>query len=583
MHPESQEYLNRLKDKLAQVSSVGRLSHWLEKHTTIFGKPYSFDGHEFQRDIIDCTHPNAVIIKPSQVGLSEMSARLVLGFLAVESSAVSIYTLPTVHEALRFAKSRIDPVIEGSKYLSSVMGSGGDSASFKQIGTSQLFMAGTHGKALISIPTDLLVNDEVDFSSAEAITTAESRLSHSRMHNKELNLRGIRRKFSTPTVTGFGVSALYNASDMRKRLCKCKSCSEWFWPNFLFDVVVDGFDRLMNELTYSDAQDLEERGLLSTARIICPKCHQVVTQANLRPDYREWVAENTKVKHLVGFQVSPFDLPDYHTPESLLRKRLEFGEHEGHFRNFTLGLPHDSSSNSVEVDAVSRNMELPPVFPEQGASGCVAGLDIGRVSWLTIGRKIGKEIHILWVEQIRVNKDTNDDNLFRTVLERFKQFGVIRAVIDAQPFFDTVIRIQAQFPEMVVLPCMYTLRDSKLPAYEISENELQVKANRTKVLDLFVKKVNTNQFKFSKLPEMSVVSQHLQGMKRTERTDEKGKLIEEWVKVSSEHYFHSLSYLNMAATMVEEGSYINFAPLPSIREAIVGKDHQTEHKTIGII
>ena len=173
-------------------------------------------------------------------------------FLAVESSSVSIYTLPTVHEALRFAKSRIDPVIEGSKYLSSIMGSGGDSASFKQIGSSQLFMAGTHGKALISIPTDLLVCDELDFSSAEAVTTAESRLSHSRIHNAELDIRGIRRKFSTPTVTGFGVSALYNISDKRKRLCKCKSCSEWFWPDFLFDVVVDGFDRQMVEITHSD-------------------------------------------------------------------------------------------------------------------------------------------------------------------------------------------------------------------------------------------------------------------------------------------------------------------------------------------
>lgn len=577
------EFINRVKDQVAQTSSVGRLSTWLESHTSIFGKPYSFNGHEFQKDIIDCKHPNACIIKPSQVGLSEMSARLVLAFLAVETSSVSIYTLPTVHEALRFAKSRIDPVIEGSKYLSGIMGAGGDSASFKQIGSSQLFMAGTHGKALISIPTDLLVNDEVDFSSAEAITTAESRLSHSRIHDEELDIRGIRRKFSTPTVTGFGISALFNMSDRRYRLVKCKHCGKWFWPNFLFDVVVSGFDKQMDELTYSDVQDLDERGLINTAKLLCPSCHGVVTKANLYPEYREWVKEYPNVKHLAGFQVSPFDLPNYHSPESILRKRLEFGEHEGHFRNFTLGLPHDSSSNSVDVDAVSRNMELFPVYPEQGARCCVAGLDIGRVSWLTIGRKVGREVHIIWVEQIRVHKDMDIDNLFKTVTARFRQFGVIRAVIDAQPFFDTVIRIQAQFPEMLVLPCMYTLRDTKLPAYEISENELQVKANRTKVIDLLVKKVNSNQYKFAKLPEMSVVSQHLQGMKRTERTDEKGKLIEEWVKVGPDHYFHSLSYLNMAATMVETGEYMNFAPLPVIGEVFIGAEHAVAHKPIGII
>ena len=567
---QSAEFLSRLRDKAAQTSSIGRLSTWLEKNTTIFGKSYSFVGHEFQKEIIDCKHPNAVIIKPSQVGLSEMTARFVLAFLAVESSSVSIYTLPTVHEALRFAKSRIDPVIEGSKYLSSVMGSGGDSASFKQVGSSQLFMAGTHGKALISIPTDLLVVDELDFSSSEAIATAESRLSHSRFKDEELNIRGIRRKFSTPTVTGIGVSALYNNSDQRKRLVKCKHCAEHFWPNFLFNVVVDGFDRAMDELTLSDVQDLDERGLLASARLLCPSCHKVVTQENLQPSYREWVAEFPSVKHLAGFQVSPFDLPEFHTPESIMRKRLEFGEHEGHFRNFTLGLPYDSSSNSVEADAVSRNTEIATVFPESAnIGGCIAGLDIGRTSWLTIGKKVGKETHIVWVEQIRVN----DDNLFTTVVNRFKQFSVVRAVIDAQPFFDTVLRIQAQFPELLVLPCMYTLRDTKLPAYLINENEQQVNANRTKVLDLFVKKMNTDQFKFARMSEMGLVAQHLQGMKRVEKSDDKGKLVEEWQKCGPDHYFHSLSYLNMAATMVETGEYINFAPSVKIKQAYPGKHY----------
>ena len=574
MNSMSREYLNRIKDRVALTSSVGRLSAWLESHTTIFSKPYSFVGHEFQKEIIDCKHPNAVIIKPSQVGLSEMSARLVLGFLAVESNSVAIYTLPTVHEALRFAKSRIDPVIEGSKYLSSVMGSGGDSASFKQIGSSQLFMAGTHGKSLISIPTDLLITDELDFSSAEAVATAESRLSHSRFIYPELQLRGIRRKFSTPTVSGIGVSALYNQSDRKKRLVKCQHCAEWFWPNFLFNVVVDGFDRAMDELTLSDVQDLDERGLLSTARLICPSCHNTITQDNLRPQHREWVAEFPSVRHLSGFQVSPFDLPDYHSPESIMRKRLEFGEHEGHFRNFTLGIPYDSSTNSIEPTAVARNTSINPVFPESAnIGGCVAGLDIGRTSWLTIGKKVGNEIHVLWAEQIRVGTGESEDNLFNLVVKRFRQFRVIKAVIDSQPFFDTVLRIQAQFPELLVLPCMYTLRDTKLPAYVVNENEQQVNANRTKVLDLFVKRVNTNKFKFAQLPEMTLVAQHLQGMKRVEGVNPAGLLTENWIRSSADHYFHALSYLNMASTMVESGDYSNFAPLPSIKECFVGKQY----------
>jgi hypothetical protein len=138
-----------------------------------------------------------------------------LGFVAISPDTVGIYTLPTVHEALRFSKSRIDPVIRGSKYLSSIIVNGNDSSSFKQLGTSQIFMAGTFGKALISIPTDILLCDEVDFSNPEVLVTAESRLSHSRLTNDELDIRGIRRKFSTPTLPQMGISALFEKSDQR--------------------------------------------------------------------------------------------------------------------------------------------------------------------------------------------------------------------------------------------------------------------------------------------------------------------------------------------------------------------------------
>lgn len=341
------EYLSRVKDAVESSSALGRISYWLEKHTRLSGGRYSFKGHEFQRKIIDSEHPNQVVLKPSQTGVSEMTARLCLGFIAVSPDTVSIYTLPTVNEALRFSKSRVDPIIKGSKYLNSIMVSGSDSSSFKQVGSSQLFMAGTFGKALISIPTDLLINDELDFSNPEVIATAESRLSHSRFYNEELDLRGIRRKFSTPTVPNVGVSDLFNKSNKNYRLVKCKHCSHWFHPDFLAHVRVTGYDRTMDEISYSQVNDLETRGLLNTAKLLCEKCHKVITKDNLMPEYRDWVEESPTVKHIEGFCVSPFDLPDYHTPSSLLRKRLEYKEEEGHFRNFTLGVPYSDSSNSI--------------------------------------------------------------------------------------------------------------------------------------------------------------------------------------------------------------------------------------------
>lgn len=581
----SKEFLARLRDTAARTSSLGRLSDWLENNTSLMGAPYSFRGHEYQKAIIDSKSCNQAVIKPSQCGLSELSSRLVLGFLAVQSNSTAMYILPTVSEALRFSKSRIDPIIRDSKYLTSIMGAGNDNAAFKMIGTSQLHMSGSQ-KAVISVATDLLVVDEVDFCDAENLVTAESRLTHSRFKDEELNIRGIRRQLSTPTLVGVGISAMYEQSDKQRRLVKCKHCGEWVDPSFLDNVVVQGFDRSMHEITHMDVIDLDDRGLISTAKLLCSRCHKEITSENLQPEYREWVAEFPSIRHMQGFAVNPLDLPDYHSPSSILRKRLNFAEEQGHFYNFVLGLPHDSSSNSILPSAVRDNTILTQVQPGSSISGCVAGLDIGKTSWLLIGKPVRtngvEELHILWAEQIRVDGN-NVDNLFLTVVERFKQFGVIKAVVDSAPFWDTVIKIQSQFPESLVLPAMYTLTDRNLPAHKVNEKDWLVSVNRTKSLDFFVKQVNTGKVKFADFAENRVIAQHFQGMKRVERADTEGKMTEKWLKISADHFFHAGNYLQIAANMVTSGSYANFAPLPKIHEAFVGAEHEIEHKPIGLI
>ena len=572
------EYLNRIKDAVESASALGRLSKWLSKHTRLAGKPYSFVGHEFQAAIVDETHPNMVVKKPSQVGLSELTARLALGFLAVSPDTVSIYTLPTVNEALRFSKSRIDPVITNSPYLKRLIVPGNDSSSFKQIGSSQLFMAGTFGKALISIPTDLLINDELDFSNPEVIVTAESRLSHSRFFDEKLEIRGIRRKFSTPTVPQVGVSDLFDKSDKRHRLVKCKHCGHWFWPNFLLHVRVDGFDGTMQNITYSDVLRLADRNLMDTARLLCESCHGVIDKANLQPEYREWVAESPESKHVRGYQVSPFDLPEYHTAATLLRKKLEFKEEEGHFRNFSLGLEYADASNSVNPTAVRDNTCLQPVFPDSAnTTGAVLGLDVGKTSWLVIGKQdhVTQELHILWAEQINIRYG-EDDKLYQTVVERILQFNVHKGVCDGMPFTDTILRIRNRFDPGLVMPNMYTLHDRKLPPYIVKPDYSQIDSNRTKTLDMLVRKINNHRVKFASFAELPFVEQHLQGMKRVDRLDDDGAFKSEWVKVGPDHYFHALNYLNMAAEEVEIRYGSTFSPGVGIVKTEVGKRVEKE-------
>lgn len=574
------EYTKQLRDSLDSKSSLGRLSVWIEKHTKHNGSNFSFKEHEYQRDIVDSTHNNVVVIKPSQVGLTECSIRLILSFLSVEAGTVALHLLPTLGEAQKAVKSRFDPIIRGSSYLRSVVHSGSDSSSFKQIADSQLFTGGTFGKAVISIPTDLLSVDEYDFTNTENVSTAESRLTHSRFVDPETGVRGIRRFWSTPTATGAGVDGLYAQSNQKKRLVKCKHCGKWMWPQFLKHTVVSGWDKDILEMDHVDAINLANRGLLATARLLCETCHEVITKDNLGPDYREWVATYPNLTYREGYHVSPFDLPSYHSAESIMRKMIDYRNNYNHFTNFVLGLAYSDASNSILDEMVETYTTIRPVTPDEAESsrisGCVAGLDVGRTSWLIIAKPnyAMKILDIIWVESIRLEGSAEDD-LKVKVLQRLRQYGVIKSVMDSMPYTPSILAIQASMPVGWVLPNFYTLRDTKLPIYVVNEKDNVIASHRTKALNLMAKKVNSGQIRWPMLEEMATVRKHLQGIKRIDRSLDDGTETSDWVKVGEDHYAHAAGYLSLAAELVEV-AHSGWAPMPTIHEVVVGSQSMEE-------
>ena len=126
LNPLAEAYLARLKDSIERASAMGRMSSWLQKNTSLGGVAFSFKDHEFQEEIVDDRHPSMVVKKPSQVGLSELMARMMLGFLAMVRDSVCLYTAPSGPDAQTFIKSRVDPVIRGSRYLRSILVTGSD-------------------------------------------------------------------------------------------------------------------------------------------------------------------------------------------------------------------------------------------------------------------------------------------------------------------------------------------------------------------------------------------------------------------------------------------------------------------------
>lgn len=574
-NPVAREAFNRFERRLLSTSSMDRMSDWMIRSTRLRDQAWSFRDHEYQIMIVDDPAHSLCGIKPSQVGFSEILVRTTLGFLDTHDGATSIYTMPTSREALGFVKARFDPVVEEAPSLKRTLAPGSDSAGFKRFGRSQFHAAGTFGKAIISVPADLLVHDELDFSNPEAVATAESRLSHSRFLCPHTGERGYRRKFSTPTVPKYGVHKEWLASDRKRRLVKCQHCNEWSWPDLLTQGVIEGWDRPITEITYLDVEALEESGSLETARILCPGCGKPISQSNLGPSYREWVAERERPWHS-GYWVSPFDLPSYHTPRTLLLKLKHYKGEIGHWYNFGLGQPYADASNSVVDSVVEANQVVRPIPPEtalsMGVSGCLIGLDVGKTSWILVGYPQGRKLEVIWAERI-ILRGEEGPMLRERVMQLLEAYGVYHGGMDSLPYTDSISAISAVYS--TVYPCMYSLRDTRLPASILNENDGFLAMNRNKTLDQTVAAINSGRVLWpeASFREMATVRAHLQGEKKISPDPDKEKdadAVAEWVKVGENHYLHAMNYLWTAYSNLLEVGGVSVSPPIGFVEADIG-------------
>ncbi len=220
-----------IHNKFDQTQAV----QWITTHTTLQGRRFSFKDHEYQERILQSEAPEKVIRKCSQVGISELSARLALCYSDVMRGFNQIYTLPTHSQAQRFAKTRVDPIIQDSSRLKAKLSKTVDSATTKQLGSNFLYFTGTYGEnTAISVPADHLFHDEVDFSDQEVLGKFNSRLTHSQYKWKT--------SLSTPTVGGFGIDKMFVTSKRHFNFVKCCHCSKYFYPDYMKHVAIPDFD-----------------------------------------------------------------------------------------------------------------------------------------------------------------------------------------------------------------------------------------------------------------------------------------------------------------------------------------------------
>lgn len=542
-------FTDSLKAKIDKTSLVP--SDWICKNFTNPRNdrlPWSFKDHEFQIDIANVpeTKREVAVRKPGQVGLSTLQIRIILAFLVTHDNTKGAYTLPTSAFSREFVASRVDPTIESSPLVSSLVSKDTDNTSMKRIGSSFILFRGTSGTtAAISQDLDLIISDEVDFSDQMVLGSFESRLQHS-----ELKLR---RDFSTPTLPGYGVSAKFDESSQAVRMVKHDSCGHWVEIEFYSDVVLPGFNQGLADFRMEHLAQVDT----NAAWYKCSHCGAAITPGNLAdPDKREWVHKFPD-HFRVGFQVAPWDVPKYNPLSDILSSIRKYSY--GDYVNFRIGLPFESAENSFMLSVVQRNAVVNPVTLQEmlmgGYYNLYIGVDLGKVAHVVVGIGTPTGMDILCAEQVAVSK-LEDVDLGKFLVRLFRAVRGVRMVSDAMPDYSVAMYLAS-------VNCGYGAYYGSNPTLDIyawDEGKGIVKIDRDSHFDDLAGAVNAGRVRFP--VGCSLMQSHLGVMKKAQVETSKGR-VEKWVSTSSEdHFAHALGYCWAGYAAVNERFGVSKLVLP---------------------
>lgn len=533
-------HMQRLRAGASQATALSETSRWISDNTFSGGRPYSYKGREFQKKILDSSAKETVIRKCSQIGLTEVSTRRALALCGMIKKFTTIYTLPTATLSVIIAKTRINPIIKDSPYLSSIM-NGSDNVDVKEFdNNSFLYLRGAaSSNAPISIPADFLVHDELDFSDGLVISQYHSRLTASPYKMK--------MKLSTPTLPGKGIDYEFSRSRRFFNFVKCDHCGHQFIPHYYDHVKIPGFTGDLMEITKKNLHKIDH----NSAYVECPKCGK---RPDLGVKHREWVCENPGDNHIAeGVQVSPFDAPTIITPGYLVESSTVY-TNIAEFVNFNLGLPFFSKESVLSPDEI-RGTIIPNRL--EGARYCVMGLDFGKICHVVIGNcSYDGSMQVVHREAIPLA------NVKVRYRELRLQFRVRTTVMDSLPYTDMVMALQSQ--DRNAWACvytqtkgttLYTIHKKEDEDHTGEQDQRQLNVARDRTFDSLMAYIRSGDFSIwqSDQEQDEEFITHCTDMRRVKDWNMKTQTIEfRWLKSEegNDHYWFALSYAYLAKFII---------------------------------
>lgn len=343
--------------------SLTTCSRWAEACRVMGGKnfpgPWRFKHHPWLKEMHDSKAELNIGQKSAQMGYTEAVLNIVFYNIDVKGVDV-LYVLPAkTPDASDFSAARFDPALELSPHLSNLF-SDVKNVGHKRAGTTNLYIRGSRARGgLKSVPTGLIILDEVDEMTQENIPLAMERAAG--QIEKQVWM------VSTATIHNRGINKYFLTSTQNHFWFICPHCSKYIelkWPESFNLCGEDLTDRRLKEST-----------------LICYECKGVLPHATKsewlqtgvwRPAYSDRDAIGWHINQLYSPTMPPEDIA-----KAWLRASLDPAS-ETEFYNSKLGVPHVTDGARVlasDIDEAQRSYRRSEAAP---GGLFTLGVDVGK-------------------------------------------------------------------------------------------------------------------------------------------------------------------------------------------------------------
>lgn len=531
-----QLFLERITQGL-QRKSITTPSKWACKYRVLgtpYPGPWTFKYHPWLREMHDSNSEINIGQKAAQMGYTEWALNIAFYYIDIKQVDV-LYVLPAkTPDASDFSAARFDPALELSPHLSKLF-SDVKNVGHKRAGSCNLYLRGSKSRSgLKSIPTGVIILDELDEMEQDNIGLATERAA-GQLERKILML-------STPTIDDHGINKEFKLSTQEYFFFRCPHCSRFIDLTFPESVVITA-DHLLDPA-------------ISNSHYICKYC-KVKLDNNQKIEWyntSQWVPAVTSNVERRGFSINQmYSCSLSGNPINLATnylKSLTNPADEQNFYNSSLGKTFVSQDAKLKLTEIEANIKSYSNLIKPKSNTLVTmGIDVGKYLHFVIKEWYLGNQNILsfdinlaaYSKTLVIHKVLNFEDLDSYISD----YGPQSIVIDAHPERRKAYELATRFWGLVKL-CYYARDINGKSVHHWAPEESSINVDRTSWLDVTIGRVRKGNTSFP-IDSPWEFKQHLMNVIRIYEKDPQGNPVAKYLTPSGEdHYVHALNYAEIA-------------------------------------